>query len=166
MVQQRKQTTNEPRERQMVSEYITKYLAGQSWSTNYKLGNVIGLDTIAGLSDSQVRALGVRKAFADLVVMKSNSLDIYEFQLLPRWHKFGQLLAYKELARQTDSLAYYRNLPIDGIMVNAVDDPFLAGLCQKYGLLYKVFTPEWLPFYQETLRPRDYTPIQIAPPGV
>ncbi len=158
MVQNRKSTTNEPREKQMIGEYITKYLAGQDWHANYKLGNVTRLDDIAGLTDAQIRAAGVRKAFADLIVLHPNALDIYEFQILPRWSKFGQVLAYLKLARQTDSLSYYKSLPINGIIVNAVDDPFLASLCQDYGIQYRVYSPEWLPLYFETLRPRDYTP--------
>ncbi len=164
MVQQRKATTNEPREKLMIAEYIMKYLGGTQWSTNYKLGQLISPSLAATLTDAQIRALGVRKAFADLIVAYPDRLDIYEFQLLPRWSKFGQLLAYLELARETETLAYYRDLSIQGILVNAVDDPFLAFLAKKYSLRYEVFTPEWLPLYFETLRPRDYTPIQVTPP--
>lgn len=164
MVQQRKQTTNEPRERMMISEYIVKYLGGQRWTANYKLGRAINPGLAQNLTDSQIRALGVRKAFADLIVEHQDRLDIYEFQIVPRWSKFGQLLGYLELVKETDTLAYYHNLPNRGIMVNAVDDPVLKRLCEKYGLLYQVYSPEWLPMYWETLRPRDYTPIQVNPP--
>lgn len=164
MVQQRKATTNEPREKLMISEYIMKYLGGTKWFTNYKLGQLISPSLAATLTDAQIRALGVRKAFADLVVAYPDHLDIYEFQLIPRWSKFGQLLAYLELAKETDTLVYYHDLPIQGILVNAVDDPFLCSLAQKYGLKYEVYSPEWLPLYFETLRPRDYTPLQVTPP--
>ncbi len=140
-----------------------KYLGGTKWSTNYKLGQLISPSLAATLTDAQIRAIGVRKAFADLIVAYPDRLDIYEFQLLPRWSKFGQLLAYLELARETDSLAYYRDLPIQGILVNAVDDPFLGSLAKKYGLKYEVYTPPWLNLYFETLRFRDYTPIQVIP---
>ncbi len=164
MVQQRKATTNEPRERQMRSEYIAKYLMGRDWHTEYPLGTVIALSEMQNYTDAQLRALTVRKARADLIVAYSDRLDVFEFQLLPRWSKFGQLLAYLELARQTDTLAAYHFLPIRGILVSAVEDPFIRVLCEKYGLTYEIFTPEWLPLYFETLRPRDYTPIQVQPP--
>ncbi len=165
MVQQRKQTTNEPRERMMRSEYIGKYLMGQKWYTEYPLGRTTSLTELGTLTDSQLRALDVRKLRADLVVLYLDHLDVYEFQLLPRYSKFGQLLVYKEIARETPSLAYYHDLTINGILVAAVQDDFLAALCEKHGLVYKVYTPEWLPLYFETLRPRDYTPVQVLPPG-
>jgi hypothetical protein len=164
MVQVRKATTNEPRERQMRSEYIAKYLMGKDWHTEYPLGNVIALSEMQNYTDAQLRALTVRKARADLVVAYPDRLDIYEFQIIPRWSKFGQLLAYLELARQTDSLAAFKTLQIRGILVSAVEDPFIRVLCEKYGLQYEIYTPDWTPLYFETLRPRDYTPIQVTPP--
>lgn len=142
----------------MVGEFITKYLTGQDWHANFKLGNVTRLEDIQGFTDAQIRSLGVRMAFADLIVLYPDHLDIYEFQILPRWAKFGQVLAYLKLARQTSTLAYYKSLPINGIIVNAVDDPFLASLCTEHGIQYRVYSPAWLPMYFETLRPRDYTP--------
>lgn len=163
MVQQRKSTTNEPRERQMRSEYIAKYLMGKDWHTEYPLGNVIALSDMSNYTDAQLRALTVRKARADLVVAYSDHLAILEFQILPRWSKFGQLLAYLDLARQTDSLQAFRSLPIHGILVSGVEDPFIHSLCEKYGLEYEIYSPEWLPLYFETLRPRDYTPLQVQP---
>lgn len=164
MVQVRKATTNEPREMMMRSEYIAKNLTGKKWQTNYKMGRTISLADTAQYSDLQLRSLDVRRVYADLVVAYPDRLDIYEFQLLPRWSKFGQLLAYVEIAKETNSLAYYHDLPIRGILVSAVQDDFLAHLCQKYGLEYQIYTPEWLPLYFETLRPRDYTPTQVIPP--
>ncbi len=163
MVQQRKATTNEPRERQMRSEYIAKYLMGKDWHTEYPLGNVISLADMSKYTDAELRALTVRKARADLVVAYPDHLDILEFQILPRWSKFGQLLAYMELARQTDSLAAFRNLRIRGILVSGVEDPFIRSLCLKYGLEYEIYSPTWLQLYFDTLRPRDYTPIQVQP---
>ncbi len=165
MVQQRKATTNEPRERQMRSEYIAKNLMGQQWYTEFALGRTVTPTEALKYTEMQLRALDVRKLRADLVALYVDHLDIYEFQLLPRYSKFGQLLVYLELARDTDTLAYYHDMPINGILVAAVQDDFLQALCSKYGLQYKVYTPEWLPLYFETLRPRDYTPVSVQTPG-
>jgi len=164
MVQIRKQTTNEPREKQMRSEYIGKNLMGERWITEFRLGRTLETSLDASLTATQKKALGVRRALADLVVFYPERLEIYEFQVVPRWSKFGQLLAYTDLARQTDDLRAYWDRQIDAILVNAVDDPFLASLCRKHGLMYRVYSPEWLPRYFETLRPRDFTPIQLATP--
>ncbi len=161
MVQVRKQTTNEPRERQMRSEYIGKYLMGQRWITEYRLGRQLESSLHETLTENERRALGIRRALADLVVFYPERLEIYEFQVVPRWSKFGQLLAYADLARQTDELRMWWDKTIDCILVNAVDDAFLASLCRRHGLLYRIYTPEWLPMYFETLRPRDYSPIQV-----
>lgn len=161
MVQQRKQTTNEPREKQMRSEYIGKYLMGQRWITEFRLGRQLESSLNQNLTESERKALGIRRALADLVVFYPEKLEIYEFQVIPRWSKFGQLLAYADLARQTDELRAWWDKTIDCILVNAVDDAFLASLARKHGLLYRVYTPEWLPIYFQTLRGRDYTPIQI-----
>lgn len=161
MVQIRKQTTNEPREKQMRSEYIAKYLMGQRWQTEFRLGRALETALDQNLTATQKKALGVRRALADLIVFYPERLEIYEFQVVPRWSKFGQLVAYLDLAKQTDELRAWWNKPIEGILVNAVDDAFLANLCRKHGLLYRTYTPEWLPLYFETLRPRDYSPIQL-----
>jgi hypothetical protein len=165
MVQIRKQTTNEPREKQMRSEYIGKYLMGQRWISEYRLGRTLETALDLQLTLTQKKALGIRRALADLIVFYPDRLEIYEFQVIPRWSKFGQLLAYADLARQTDELRIWWDKPMDCILVNAVDDAFLAALCRKHGLLYRTYTPEWLPMYFETLRPRDYTPIQLTAPG-
>jgi hypothetical protein len=164
MVQVRKQTTNEPREKQMRSEFIGKYLMGQRWMTEFRMGRTIQTALDVQLTLSQKKALGIRRALADLVVFYPDKLEIYEFQVVPRWSKFGQLVAYMDLARQTDELRAWWDKPIVGILVNAVDDAFLAHLCREHGLLYQVYSPEWLPLYFETLRARDYTPIQLAVP--
>ncbi len=165
MVQNRKQTTNEPREKQMRSEYIGKYLLGTKWQTEFRLGRAIESALDQTLTVNQKKALGIRRALADLVVFYPDKLEIYEFQVIPRWSKFGQLIAYLDLARQTDELRAYWDKPIEGILVNAVDDQFLAHLCREHGLLYRTYAPEWLQYYFETLRPRDFTPIQIQQPG-
>jgi len=165
MVQIRKQTTNEPREKQMRSEYIGKYLMGQRWITEYRLGRTLETALDLRLTLTQKKALGIRRALADLIVFYPERLEIYEFQVIPRWSKFGQLLAYADLARQTDELRAWWDKPIDCILVNAVDDAFLGSLARKYGLLYRLYTPEWLSMYFETLRPRDYTPIQLQTSG-
>lgn len=165
MVQVRKQTTNEPREKQMRSEYIGKYLMGQRWITEFRLGRSIDSALDTSLTITQKKALGIRRALADLIVFYPERLEIYEFQVVPRWSKFGQLIAYLDLARQTDELRAWWDKPIEGILVNAVDDAFLAHLCREHGLLYRTYTPEWLPLYFDTLRPRDSTPIQLQTPG-
>ncbi len=161
MVQNRKQTTNEPREKQMRAEYIGKYLMGQRWITEFRLGRALESSLDATLTATQKKALGARRALADLIVFYPERLEIYEFQVVPRWSKFGQLVAYLDLARQTDELRAWWDKPIEGILVNAVDDAFLGTLCRKHGLLYRVYSPEWLPLYFETLRPRDYSAIQL-----
>lgn len=163
MVQNRKQTTNEPREKQMRSEYIAKYLMGQRWMTEFKLGKPLAYATSGEISNTEKRALGVRRALVDLIVFYPENLEIYEFQILPRWNKFGQLLAYLEMVRQTDELRAWWDKDIVGIMVNALPDAFMAALCRKYGLLYRTYEPDWIYRYMETLRPRDYTPIQLEP---
>ena len=149
----------------MRSEYIGKYLMGQRWITEFRLGRTLETAFDLQLSLTQKKALGIRRALADLIVFQPDKLEIYEFQVIPRWAKFGQLLAYADLAKQTDELRAWWDKPIDSILVNAVDDAFLASLCRKHGLLYRTYTPEWLPMYFETLRPRDFTPIQLQTPG-
>lgn len=163
MVQNRKSTTNQPREKQMRSEYIAKYLIGTKWKTEVRLGRLVSSVLDQATTKSERLILGLRRAMADMVVMYPDRLDIYEFQVIPRWAKFGQLLAYQELAKVTDEFRNWWELPINPILVNAVEDLFQQSLCKKYGIGFQVYTPDWLPFYMETLRYRDYTPIAIEP---
>lgn len=145
----------------MRSEYIGKFLMGQRWITEFKLGKPLAYTRELELTNMEKRALGVRRALVDLIVFYPERLELYEFQILPRWGKFGQLLAYLDLARQTDELRAWWDKEIVGIMVNALPDAFMEALCRKYGLQYRVYEPEWVFGYFETLRPRDYSPIQI-----
>lgn len=153
----------EPRERQMRSEYIAKYLMGARWITEYRLGRALESSLSETLTESERRALSYKKATADLVVFLPEKLEIYEFQVVPKWHKFGQLIAYKKLALVTDELRLYWDKAIEGILINAINDPFLASLCREHGLLFRVYTPEWLSRYYDTLHPFERTPTQLIP---
>ncbi len=162
MTQTRTSTTNQPRERQMRAEYITKYMQGKQWYTEYPLGRVVSPQAALTMTAAQIRALDVHKARADLVVAFPDRLEIYEFQVIARPAKFGSLLMYIELVKETDTLSAYWSRRVDGIMINAIDDPFLKRMCEKFGLRYEVYTPEWLDAYFATLRPRDASPIGLV----
>lgn len=155
MVQQRKSTTNEPRERQMRAEYIVKYMQGKQWFTEYPLGRVVPLQQAATMTYAQLHAFDNRKARADLLVCYPDHLEIMEFKIVDAIRRWCPILMYRELVPETDTLRAYWNMPVKLILIVAIDDPVLKRTVEKYGIEYRVYVPEWLPKYMETLRPRD-----------
>lgn len=163
MVQNRASTTNQPRERQMRAEYITKYMRGKRWYTEYPLGRAVSPEQALTMTPSQIRAYDNRKARCDLLVAYSDHLDIIEFKIVDAIRRWCPILMYRELVIETDTLKAYWNMPINLRLIVAMDDPILKRTVEKYGIAYEVYTPEWLPQYMETLRPRDLSPSSLIP---
>ncbi len=161
MVQNRASTTNQPRERQMRAEYIAKYMAGKQWYTEYPLGRVVPLAQAATMTMAQLKAFDNRKARADLLVAFPDHLEIIEFKIVDAIRRWCPILMYRELVPETDTLRAYWNMPVKLILIVAIDDPVLKRTVEKYGVEYRVYQPDWLPAYIETLRPRDLTPSSL-----
>ena len=125
-------------------DYLKATYPGRFWSTNIRVGPIDPHVPRDGLSPAQRRIMGVFRRYADAVIPLDHELVVVETTMFKAVQKIGPLLEYVDLAPQTPELAQFAHLPVRGELVSPLPDPRAQRLCERAGLVWVVFEPEWL----------------------
>ncbi len=83
----------------------------------------------------------------DAIVITPTALVLIEGELRRPIVAIGELLTYRELVPQTESLATYWPLPIRALLVTPLPDPTLDPVMQRLGIEVIQYRPLWVEQY-------------------
>lgn len=159
------------REHRLVTEFVQ-----QTWPKATYVGYRVRLGAFdptlqdAGLTESELKALGIRRRWADAIVVDAGVLHLTEGKITARPGPLEQLQLYRTLVPLTPELEAYRSLPIVMHLVWAIRDGVVESIARGLGIEVHYFHPDWVDAYLAELRPREVTPTGAAgfgrnPPG-
>lgn len=145
----------QPREMQMLAEWLAKTQTGKRWMTRVRLGSPRSEVALPTMSPEERSMVGVWRRWADAILLEENKVTIVESAIRPQPGKISQLELYKMLFPLTPELEPWKSLPIDMILLYAIEDPATIALARQKGIRCIEYKPLWLPSYLEILMPRE-----------
>lgn len=145
----------QPREQRMVSEWLAKNYGQYSYRTRVRLGSIHPTLHPERLSAEERNLVGLWRRWADAVVFLPDRLLLIEAKIRPEPGVISQLDLYSSLLPQTPELAEWQHLPIEKVLLYAIDDPALIALARQHGIRCIMYQPEWLDDYLRILFPRE-----------
>ena len=128
-------------ERKLVNEYIAENLSDKHTQTSVWLGPLP-----PGKEANMFMVVG---RWADLIVFEPNLITIIEAKLEPKGDAIGQLKLYEQMFGQSPRFSQYKDRPIKlQLLTTRVDTP-VADLARTQNIEYKVFRPDWIPFWEK-----------------
>ena len=148
----------QPREQRLVAEYVARFYSGFETRTHIHLGKPP--PRLAGkfISDEDSRLIGVFRRWADAVVIMPDRIVLIEGKILPVPGVISQLKLYEELLPKTRELAEFKDLPIEKLLLCALEDRLISDLARREGIRVVIFYPVWIDEYLKILRPFERTP--------
>jgi len=145
----------QPREMQMLTEWLVKTQAGKRWMTRVRLGSPKPEIPRPEMSVEERAMIGSWRRWADAVILENDKVTIVEAAIRPDPGKIAQLELYARLFPHTPELAAWHGLPIHLVLLYAIDDPATTMLAREKGIKAIEYKPTWLPSYLEILMPRE-----------
>jgi len=145
----------QPREMQMVTEWLVKTQQGKRWMTRVRLGSLRPSVPHPEMSPEERAMVGVWRRWADAVILSDDGVTIVEAAIRPNPGKISQLELYAMLFPHTDELRAWAGLPLHLILLYAIEDPATILLARQKGIRCIQYKPSWLPSYMEALMPRE-----------
>lgn len=142
----------------LVSEYVARFYAGFESRFHVHLGSVP--PRIAGrfASDQTKRLVGVFRRWADALIVMDDRLVLIEAKILPQPGVISQLLLYRDLLPKTPELSDVSQLPIEMLLLCAVEDRLISDMARNQGIRVVIFYPTWIDEYLQILQPWEKTP--------
>jgi len=141
----------QPREMQMVAEYIAKFYPQYTSRTRVRLGQIHPSLHPELFEDKDVALLGVWRRWADAIVITKQKIILIEGAILADAGDISKLVLYKTLIPHTPELAEYKNLDIEMQLVYSIEDPMVVLLARETGIKAIFFQPDWIAEYIKTL---------------
>lgn len=151
----------QPREMQMLAEWLTKTQRGKRYMTRVRLGSPKPSAPAAELTPEEAAMVGSWRRWADAIILEDDKVTIVEAAIRPNPGKISQLELYKMLFPHTPELRAWRELPVHMILLYAIEDPATNLLARQKGIKTIEYKPEWLPAYLETLMPRERRGVRM-----
>jgi hypothetical protein len=145
----------------MVAEYLRDTYPNDIAFMRLRLGTLEPAGGLAGLTEEEIRALGVFRRWADAVVVTPAEVVLIEVSIRSDTGDPSKLVIYGRLARHTPELQEYLDRPLVLELVVAVEDPVVSQLAHELGIRTRVYTPPWLSEYQSMLHRRETRPTQV-----
>ena len=102
--------------------------------------------------------VGVFRRYADALIFERDKIILIEAAIRPQPGKVSTLELYKMMIPSTPELSEYKDLPVEMVLLCAINDPFLTTLARGKGIKVVMFRPAWIEKYIESLYPREQTP--------
>lgn len=154
----------QPREMQMVAEWLAKTFPGDPYMTRVRLGAPRPSVPRPDMTPEELAMVGVWRRWADAVVILKDRLLLVEAAIRPNPGKIGQLELYALLLPHTPEFFKYRHLPVELVLLYAIEDPAVVFLARRKGIRCIMYKPAWLPAYLELLMPRERRGSMIGIP--
>ena len=145
----------QPREQQMLSEWLVKTQKGKRWLTRVRLGSPRAEIPRPEMSPEERSMIGVWRRWADAVILEQDSATIIEAAIRPDPGKISQLELYAMLFPHTPELKAWAAVPLHLVLLYAIEDPATVLLARQKGIACIQYQPTWLPAYMEALMPRE-----------
>lgn len=88
---------------------------------------------------------------ADLIVVTPGAMVLVEGELRRPIVAIGELLVYKELVPQTESISRYWQMPIRTVLLTPLGDPTLEVVLRRLGIEMVLYRPVWVEAYLRTV---------------
>lgn len=145
----------QPREMQMLSEFLAKVYPNARVATRVRLGTPKSEVPTAWMSQEEKAMIGSWRRWADAVILEDDKVTIVEAAIRPDPGKISQLELYKLLWPQTPEYVAWHGLPVHLMIVYAIEDPATLYLARQKGIHCVQYQPTWLPDYLTLLMPRE-----------
>ena len=145
----------QPREMQMLAEWLTKTQQGKRWQMRVRLGSPKPSTPRPDMTDEERAMIGAWRRWADAVILLEDRVIIVESAIRPQPGKISQLELYKLLFPHTPELRAWRGAKIEMLLLYAIEDPATIMLARQKGILCVEYKPSWLPAYLKLLSPRE-----------
>jgi len=155
MARIREKRTWQPREMQMLTEWLTKTQAGKRWMTRVRLGSPKPAVPRPEMSIEERAMIGSWRRWADAIILEKDRVTIVEAAIRPEPGKISQLELYRALLPHTPELEAWKGVPVDLVLLYAIEDPATILLAREKAIKCIEYRPTWLPAYLETLMPRE-----------
>jgi len=145
----------QPREMQMLSEWLTKTYPNGRFQTRVRLGSPKSEIPRADMTPEERAMIGSWRRWADAVILENDKVTIVEAAIRPDPGKISQLELYAMLLPQTPELRAWWGLKIELLLLYAIEDPATVYLAREKGIRCVQYQPLWLPSYLDILMPRE-----------
>ena len=145
----------QPREMQMLSEWLAKTQQGKRWMTRVRLGSPRSEYPRPDMSIEEQAMIGVWRRWADAIILTDTEVEIVEAAIRPQPGKISQLELYAMLFPMTPELEPWHGLPLHLILLYAIEDPATVALARQKGIRCIQYKPLWLDAYLQLLLPRE-----------
>lgn len=139
----------------MLSEWVVKTQTGKKVLQRVRLGSPSSAVPTAEMTPEERAMVGAWRRWADAVILENHQVTIVEAAIRPQPGKIGQLELYKQLFPMTPELAPWKGLPVQLLLLYAIEDPATNLLARQKGILCVEYKPDWLPHYLNLLLPRE-----------
>ena len=140
---------------QMLAEWLAKTQTGKRWQMRVRLGSPKGQVPRPEMSEEERAMVGVWRRWADAVILEQDRVTLVESAIRPQPGKISQLELYRLLLPHTPELKPWSHLPIDMVLLYAIEDPATIYLARQKGIKCIEYKPSWLPAYLAALMPRE-----------
>lgn len=152
---QKQKRSWQPREMQMLAEWLAKTQKGKKFRMRVRLGSPRGSRPEEELTPAERAMVGSWRRWADAIILEEDKVVLVESAIRPNPGKIGQLELYRLLLPHTPELGAYRGLPVQMVLLYAIEDPATIMLARSKGIKAIQYQPAWLPEYLEILMPRE-----------
>jgi len=145
----------QPREMQMLSEWLVKTQKNKRWMTRVRLGSPRSEIPRPEMSPEERAMIGSWRRWADAIILEDDAVTIVEAAIRPNPGKISQLELYKMLFPHTPEFRAWSGLPIHLILLYAIEDAATVLLARQKEIRCIQYSPPWLPAYMNILMPRE-----------
>jgi hypothetical protein len=124
-------------ERRLTAEYMAGHYPGQSYYIQYALGPLP-----VGITDLGLARPWLRKV--DGLVIKEKEIDLLEMKIWSAWDGIDKLPVYKAAIPHTPWLGYYKDFPVNMILVTPRVNPSVQATADMLGIKVEVVGGGWI----------------------
>lgn len=143
------------REMRMLVEWLEKTYPGARYYTRVRLGRPPAALILPGMTEEELAMVGIWRRWADGVVVLKDRLVLIEAAIRPDPGDISKIELYTYLLPHTPEFSEYAHLPIEKVLLYALEDPVLVKLARDKGIRTVYYSPPWLPEYMAILYPRE-----------
>jgi hypothetical protein len=134
-------------ETRLLSEWLASRYPDRQVATHVRVGRLPDTPDLAGMSDAQLRFLGVSRRWVDAVIWLDREILLVEAGILADPGDVSKLELYLQLWPSTPEYAEFSGWPARGHLLYAVPDDALTGIAHRHGLTVEQFSPTWVSSY-------------------
>lgn len=153
----------QPREMEMVSEYLATFYPQAFTMTRVRLGSIPHSELLPLLEDHEVRTLSVFRRWADGIAVTDQALVLIEGVIRPSPAKIAQLQLYRRLIPHTPELQQYLPRAIEMELLYAIEDPLVVIMAREAGIKPVFFRTRSVAEYIKRLMPRERRAPKVPP---